>query len=249
MLLDAPYSGEVKIPEKTWDYLKKKKHHTVGLYASIQFCRHLEKIKKEFIYRKIKVINSLPSRAHLHGQILGCDNDSGSLNITAEQRKKIDSYIYLGDGRFHPLALLYQQKDLPSEEFKEVICCDPFQDEIKVLSFSEIKDTLKKYRASLLRFLNADKVGVIITIKPGQEQLKPALTLEKKYSDKKFYYFIDNNVSYDQLENFNFIQTWVNTACPRIGFDDQERFRKGVINLNDAYFAADIVAKNCNFNL
>ena len=68
--------------------------------------------------------------------------------------------------------------------------------------------------------------------------------LEKRYADKKFYYFIDNVVSFDQLENFNFIEVWVNTACPRVGFDDQEKFAKGVINLNDALMAEDILGRD-----
>ncbi|MBI2112760.1 diphthamide synthesis protein, partial [Candidatus Woesearchaeota archaeon] len=50
---------------------------------------------------------------------------------------------------------------------------------------------------------------------------------------KKFYFFVDNTISYGQLENFPFVEVWVNTACPRIGLDDQEAFRKGVLNLKD----------------
>ena len=57
--------------------------------------------------------------------------------------------------------------------------------------------------------------------------------LLKKYPDKKFYFFVDNTISYGQLENFPFVEVWVNTACPRIGLDDQEAFRKGVLNLKD----------------
>jgi 2-(3-amino-3-carboxypropyl)histidine synthase len=94
-----------------------------------------------------------------------------------------------------------------------------------------------------MKFLTAKTIGVIVTIKPGQEQFRPALTLEKRYANKKFYYFLDNVVSFDQLENFNFIEVWVNTACPRVGFDDQTKFIKGVINLNDALMAEDILGR------
>jgi diphthamide synthase subunit DPH2 len=40
--------------------------------------------------------------------------------------------------------------------------------------------------------------------------------LEKKYSDKKFYYFICDTLDFSELENFNFIECWLNTMCPRV---------------------------------
>jgi len=118
------------------------------------------------------------------------------------------------------------------------------QQKMSLMGVTDIKRILLKYRASLMKFLTAKTVGVIITIKPGQEQFRPSLLLEKRYANKKFYYFIDNVVSFDQLENFNFIDVWVNTACPRVGFDDQEKFTRGVINLNDALMTEDILGRD-----
>ena len=56
---------------------------------------------------------------------------------------------------------------------------------------------------------------------------------------------VESNI---QLENFNFIDVWVNTACPRVSFDDQEKFVKGVINLNDALSVEEILSKESVFN-
>ena len=106
----------------------------------------------------------------------------------------------------------------------------------------DVEKIIKKYISSLMKFLSAQKIGVIITVKPGQEQMKPAFFLEKKFSNKKFYYFVDDVISFNQLENFPFIEVWINTACPRIGLDDQEQFRKGVINLNEALRAEELLA-------
>ncbi|MDP3734140.1 MAG: diphthamide synthesis protein [Nanoarchaeota archaeon] len=238
LFLEAPYSGKVELTQETLHYLKQKKYTKVGLYASVQFCNQLNIIKEQLTEAKITALSSRPDRTHVSTQLLGCDVYHDSLN----SKEAVDCYLYVGDGKFHPLALVYLQKDAPS--LKEVVCNDPIQKSMEVLSIANVKTIVTKYKASLMKFLTADTVGIIITIKPGQEHLQPSFALQKKYPQKRFYYFIDNVVSFDQLENFNFIQVWVNTTCPRVGFDDQEKFEKGVINLNDALQAEEILQKD-----
>jgi len=235
LFLDAPYAGKVELCKETLQYLKKKQYATVALYASVQFVNQLERVREQLKEAGITAVTSDADRTHVKGQLLGCDNYHYSLNLNVD----VDCYLYVGDGKFHPLALVYAQKD--QEKMKEIVCNDPIQEKMVLLGVEDIKTILKKYRGSLVKFLSSSIVGVIVTIKPGQEQFRPALALEKKYPDKKFYYFIDNVVSFDQLENFNFIEVWVNTACPRVGFDDQEKFKRGVINLNDALQAAEML--------
>ena len=53
--------------------------------------------------------------------------------------------------------------------------------------------------------------------------------LEKKYPDKKFYTFVAETIDYAQLDNFNFIEAWINTACPRIEEDIK------VLNIEDLH--------------
>lgn len=238
LFLEAPYSGKVELAPETLQYLKQKKYTKVGLYASVQFCNQLDLVKEQLQQAQIKNFSSRPDRTHVSTQLLGCDVYHDSL----KSKEAVDCYLYVGDGKFHPLALVYLQKD--ATELKEIICNDPIQQSMELVTIANVKTILQKYKASLLKFLAADTIGIIITIKPGQEHLQPSFALEKKYPQKKFYYFIDNVVSFDQLENFNFIHVWVNTACPRIGFDDQEKFEKGVINLNDALQAEEILSKD-----
>lgn len=40
-----------------------------------------------------------------------------------------------------------------------------------------------------------------------------------EYPNKKFYIFIADTIDYNQLNDFPFIEAWVNTACPRIEED------------------------------
>lgn len=239
LFLDAPYTGKVELCKDTLSYLQKNKYRTVALYASVQFCNQLTTVREQLAKVGIDVITSKADRTHVAGQLLGCNSYHQSLNLKPAMEKKIGCFLYVGDGQFHPLALAYAQKYL--SEIKEIVCDDPLRHQMKIVGLKDIRSILLKYKASLLKLLASTKVGIIITIKPGQEQLQPSLALEQKYPEKKFYYFLDNTLSFDQLENFNFIEVWVNTACPRIGFDDQEKFRKGVMNLTDALQAEIIV--------
>lgn len=241
LFLDAPYSGKVELSQETLDYLKKQGYTKVGLYASVQFVNQLGQVKQQLQQHSFQIITSKADRTNVEGQILGCDNYHNSLNLN----QNIDCYLYVGDGKFHPLALVYTQKD--SSSFKEVIINDPLTGQMSLMTLDDIKTILKKYKASLIKFLASETVGVLNTIKPGQEQFRPGLELEKKYPDKKFYFFVDNVVSFNNLEDFNFIDCWVNTTCPRVGFDDQEKFQKGVVNLNDALAAKEILGKDSLF--
>ena len=166
LFLDAPYAGTVELCQETLDYLQEKRYKTVGLYASVQFVNQLEKVKEQLKEHDITIITSKADRTHVTGQLLGCDNYHNSLNLSDNEQDRIDCYLYIGDGRFHPLALVYAQKD--TAEMKEIIVNDPLQKKMFLLGIDDIKTILRKYKGSLLKFLSSDTIGVIHTIKPGQ---------------------------------------------------------------------------------
>ena len=107
LFFEAPFSGKVELAAKTIDYITKKKYKTVALYASVQFCNQLDMVKKQLEDKGIEWVTSKADRTHVTSQLLGCDNYHVSLNLKA----KADAYLYVGDGKFHPLALVYGQKD------------------------------------------------------------------------------------------------------------------------------------------
>lgn len=244
LFLEAPYNNKIELSHEALTYIISRNYKTIGVYTTVQFLGSLDKIRKQLKGIEVKMVTSMPERSQHRGQLLGCDVFLGNMKLPEE----VDAYLYIGDGRFHPLALLHSQRDLVRENVKEVICYDPLHSKINVLKIEEVLGMFKRYRAGLIKFLSAKKIGVIITLKPGQEFLKMALMLEKKFPDKKFYFFVDENVSFNQLENFNFVEMWVNTACPRIAVDDAEWFSRGVINLNDAFMVREILGKNSVLN-
>ena len=63
--------------------------------------------------------------------------------------------------------------------------------------------------------------------------LEAALKLKELYPEKNFYFFVGDNFIEYEVENFPFIESWVNTACPRIGQDDIVRFKFPLVNIKD----------------
>ena len=229
LFLEAPYSGKVELCQDTLNYIKK--YQKIGLYSAIQFCNNLNLVKKQLQNLGITIISSQAKRTGCESQLLGCDSAKDSLNTDEE----VDAFLYIGDGKFHPLALAYGQD-------KEIMCDDPIGKKLTLITKEDVAANLRRAKGSLVKFLSSQNIGVVITIKPGQEYYRSSLKLESIYPDKKFYYFIDNNISFNQLENFPFIDMWINTACPRIGTDDQKQFRKGVINLKDALNVKEVLS-------
>ena len=102
-------------------------------------------------------------------------------------------------------------------------------DKIIRISKAEIDRLKAKKRTALIKFLGADNIGILVTTKPGQENLKQAEKLRDKLTKKgkQAYIFISNNIDIAQFENFN-IQSWVNTACSGLAMDNVN-----IINISD----------------
>ncbi|GBE19993.1 putative diphthamide synthesis protein [archaeon BMS3Abin17] len=140
-------------------------------------------------------------------QVLGCSKPRFSKNTSA--------ILLIGDGRFHAISLAYGTK-LPVYIYRT---------KLERILPKDIDVLKRNQKAAYMRFLNANKVGVLISTKPGQENLKKAIGLKKKLK-KNSYLFITNNIDTREFENFG-LDSWVNTACPRLDMNDNS-----VVNMN-----------------
>ena len=183
LFIDAKYKGTIKV--KNIGKLPDK----IGLVTTVQFLKNLNEVKKQL---KRKTITA--------GQILGC-NVSKAKKI----KNKVDAFLYIGTGNFHPIILGLLEKD--------VFILNPFTGNINKLEKKVIGDYKKRKKTAFIKFLNAKNVGVIISTK------KQKFGDLKKYKEKKFYFFVADNINVNEFENFPFIEAWVNTACPRLEED------------------------------
>ncbi len=224
------YKKTVTLPE---EILKEIKGKTLALYTSVQFIDSIPEIKKQLTKKKINVITSKPKRAYYESQILGCDCFPDSLNLKDEDKEQIELYLYIGDGFFHPYALLYSQKD---QNPKPVLIYNPISESYKTITRNEIGKNIKKHKSNLSKLLMSNNIGIFITTKHGQYQKNIALKIKEMLEkrNKKAYLFIGDLFSDKEAENFPFIDVWINTACPRIGYDDIVNMKFPVVNANDA---------------
>lgn len=170
----------------------KKLPKKIFLAYSIQYKDIADELKKLLEKNNIKISN--------FQQVLGCSKVNTK-----------DPILLIGAGRFHAVNLYNQAPEVFVLENNKIV----------KISTEELKKYETKKKASLLNFLNAENIGLLITTKPGQENLKIAekikSSLEKK--GKKVYSFISNNIDINQFENFQ-IDSWVSTACPGLANDN-----------------------------
>jgi len=196
--IDAKSNADVTIPKDKLKLLPKVKF---GIVTTIQ---HLHKIKD--------VQNQLPGSVFA-GQVLGC-------NALVIDNIEVDAWLFVGSGEFHPVNVALKSS-------KPVWLWNPASRQLGELPKERVDSWLKRKRAQLSKYLMAKKVGIIVTVKPGQKNLLRALEL-KKNKDKEFFLFACDELNAGEFENFNFIDFWVNTACPRIPDE-----MTNIINIDD----------------
>lgn len=199
----------LKLPEK------------IGLVTTVQFIGQIKEVKSMLEKKDKKVFLGKGKHTAYQGQVLGCDVDAA---ISIE--KKVDAFLYIGSGLFHPIAISLKTK-------KDVFTFNPLTNKFDKVDKKEVEKINKRKKGALIKFLSSKEIGVIVTTKPGQEQLKEAFKLKNKFRDKNFYFLIFDTIDFGQLENFPFIECFVNTACPRIALDDSIKINKAIINLED----------------
>jgi len=197
--IHAKASVDITLPEDKLKELPSK----AGLVTTIQHLHKIDDIKAQ-----------LPNAVKA-GQVLGCDTKAAE-----KIADKVDAFLFIGSGVFHPIAVALNTK-------KPVFCWNPFTQELKQVTKKEIERYEQKNKGSLARFLGSDKIGILVSTKPGQNNMEKALKLKQK-SDKEYYIFQFDTLNPGELENFPFIDCWVNTACPRIADE-----KINILNLQD----------------
>lgn len=201
LFIDVKYTGKIEFPLSLIEKTPKR----LVIACSIQYLDYISELQ-QFLQENGKTVSVFISRHGQHpGQILGCDI------FSFDVEGGFDAFVYLGDGLFHPTALLFNNK-------KSVYIYNPMSEQITTLDSTYLEKIHKQKMGMLSKFIEAKKVGVLVTRKPGQNQSKAVSEFRRQMEGKgkEIYVFLADHVDVAGLEDFNFIDAWVNTACPRI---------------------------------
>lgn len=202
-----PVDGDLSVLNEVIPILSGKK---VGLVSTIQHIHLLNEAADILACAGFEVIiGQRSARTPHHGQVLGCSFESAR-NTCAEE------IIFLGTGTFHPIGIRLATG-------ARVIACDPVTGNIQEVN----ADRLLRVRFGLIqKALAAERYGILVSTKTGQCRNELAGYL-CSLSSCAYKVFI-REVTPDQLINLGF-PCYVNTACPRIAFDDQVRYSMPVL--------------------
>ncbi len=193
----------------------------VSLIATAQYAHRLEEVREELGKLGVEAkIKKGSSRVKLKGQVLGC-------NFTAVDRKS-KAIVFVGDGTFHPRgASVYSGKD--------VYAVSPLEGKVRVFGERDRLKFLKERYTLVAKAKECERFCIAVSSKPGQKRMNLAFKAESLLRGKSITIYMDE-VS---LENFP-CDCIVNTACPRIAYDDWRRFKKPVLTVSELEILAGI---------
>jgi 2-(3-amino-3-carboxypropyl)histidine synthase len=199
---------DIRILENALPFLKGQ---SVGLVTTVQHI-HLVPAMEEFLRAKrIAVIVANGSgRTPNRGQVLGC-------NFAAAKATGADEILFVGTGLFHPVGIAIATNS-------RVIALDPCTGDTREVN----GDTLLRRRFALIeKARGAKTIGIIVSTKHGQQRMELAQHLTKLSPESVIVTMREVNA--DELLNLGF-SCYVNTACPRLAYDDQVRFPVPVLS-------------------
>ena len=202
-----PVDGDLSVISEVIPRLSGKR---VGLVTTVQHIHLLPQVAELVRNAGIEPVIAEPSsRTPCPGQVLGCSFD-------AARKTGADQIIFLGTGLFHPIGIKLATG-------ARVFACDPITGRIE----EPDADRLLRVRFGLIQKARDSKsYGIIVSSKTGQCRSELANHL-CSLSDKAYRIML-GEVTPDQLLNLGF-PCYVNTACPRLAYDDQVRFSVPVL--------------------
>ncbi|MBR1369459.1 diphthamide biosynthesis protein [Methanocalculus chunghsingensis] len=209
-ILFEPVCMETEIPPLD-RLISLLKGPAIGLISTVQHAPSLPRLADELRKHGFHPVIAAPSpRTPLPGQVLGC-------TYAAAREAGADELVYFGTGLFHPIGSAIATG-------RRVITLDPFTGDAGVV---ETERLLRRRFAVIEKARSADRFGIIVSQKSGQERMRLAEALAALHPRAGI--VLLREVSGDQLINLGF-PCYVNTACPRLALDDQIRFPVPVLS-------------------
>jgi 2-(3-amino-3-carboxypropyl)histidine synthase len=203
-----PVDFDIAVLANALPLLKEK---IVGLVTTVQHIHLISRMESFLRENGIDVrVADGGARAPNRGQVLGC-------SFAAARAAHAPEILFVGTGVFHPIGIALSTG-------ARVIALDPLTGIAQEVSGDAL---LRRRFAVMEKARGAESIAIIVSSKSGQERM--ALAKRLLALSRKAVIVTMREVSPDELLNLGFA-CYVNTACPRLAYDDQVRFPVPVLS-------------------
>lgn len=218
-------SIDVEVDKMVEDILPNlSEYKVIGLTTTVQHTHQVEEIKEKLGKKGVNVLVGKGSgKTPLDAQILGC-----SYMTAIQIMGKVDAYLYIGGGRFHPTGIVMSTG-------KPVIVANPYNGQISSITEDDLMEVAKRRVAAVTVAKNAKKFGILVSSKPGQNNFEKAVMLQKglKELGKEAIIIYMDEIKADHVNNYSEPEILVNTACPRIAIDGIDGIDRPMLTINE----------------
>ncbi len=195
----------------------------IGLTTTVQHVQTLDNAREILLRAGKTVVIGDAGRLNYSGQVIGCDY-SNAKSIA----KDVEAFLFVGGGRFHALGVALSTS-------KPTIVADPYEGRAYSI-VEQAEKIVKQQWASVEEAGKAKVFGVLVGLKLGQRKFDEALGIKRQLEEngKTAFLFVVREVTPEVIMEFPTVDAYVNTACPRISFDDASKFQKPVLTVNEA---------------
>jgi len=190
----------------------------INIVTTTQYLDVIPLLKRELEKDGIKICKGRETGRVKENMVLGCDSST-----IVDRTSPI---IFIGDGLFHVnnIAFIYSSQ--------KIFAISPIGREVKRININD-EFTRKRY-AMIGLARRKERFGILVSSKDGQERMGIAIQIKKYLEEhkKKAYIFVSDYIKEEYLIGIN-IDCYINTACPRITYDDSLSFRKPLLSASE----------------
>jgi 2-(3-amino-3-carboxypropyl)histidine synthase len=200
----------------------------IGLVTTVQHVHMVDEIREALRGRGFTVyVGEGAEKAPHPGQVLGCCY----LNAQAVAGD-VEAYLYVGGGEFHPKGLILNTG-------KPVVVANPFDATVRLMTGDDLMRLAKRRVAQIAAAREAERIGVLVSSKPGQRATLVAEALQGRFAAKGYEAVIIylDEVRAEHLNNFVEAQAFVDTACPRVAVDGVGGVDRPILTVREAEVA------------
>ena len=201
-----------------------KQYDSIGLTTTAQHVHQIQEIAEKLREKGIQVVvGKGTGETPLDAQILGCSYMT-AINI----KDKVGAYLYIGGGRFHPTGIVMSTG-------KPVITLNPYNGQVGFITEDDLMDVAKRRMAAVTIAKSAHTFAILVSSKPGQNNLDKAIELQKKLKEagKETIIIYMDEIRAEHVNNYSEPEILVNTACPRIAVDGITGIDRPMLTINE----------------